>query len=109
MVTSGSSARLCLRAVRLRRGDRRCDGGAGARPSQDQNRALRTERSGAMTAEGLDGNAAAGILFAAYGREMTSEIGSCTNCGNTGPLAEAITFLHAPGTVLRCRRCQSVL
>jgi hypothetical protein len=58
---------------------------------------------------GLDGNAAAGILFEAYGREMTAEVGSCTSCGNTGPLAEAMAFLHAPGTVLRCRRCQAVL
>jgi hypothetical protein len=62
-----------------------------------------------MTAEGLDGNAAAGILFAAYGREMTAEIGSCASCGNTGPLAEALAFLDAPGAVLRCRRCESVL
>jgi hypothetical protein len=62
-----------------------------------------------MTADGLDGNAAAGILFQAYGREMTAEIGSCTSCGNTGPLAEALAFLSAPGTVLRCRRCQAVL
>lgn len=62
-----------------------------------------------MTADRLDGNAAAGILFAAYGRDMTAEIGSCRSCGNAGPLAETVAFLQAPGTVLRCSRCQAVL
>jgi len=62
-----------------------------------------------MTLGALDGNAAAGLLFQAYGREMTAAIGSCNGCGNTGPLAEAVAFLRAPGTVLRCRRCSAVL
>jgi len=62
-----------------------------------------------MTAEALDGNAAAGILFTAYGREMTPVMATCMSCGNIGPLAEAVAYLHAPGAVLRCRSCGVVL
>jgi hypothetical protein len=57
----------------------------------------------------LDGNAAAGLLFDAYGAEMTTSVGVCAACGRTGPLAETVVYLRAPGVVLRCRNCSSVL
>ena len=34
---------------------------------------------------------------------------TCASCGNAGPLAEAVVYLRAPGTVLRCRRCSAAL
>jgi Family of unknown function (DUF6510) len=62
-----------------------------------------------MTMTALDGNAAAGTLLAAYGREMTLVVATCTACGQAGPLAETVAYLQAPGAVLRCRRCDAVL
>jgi Family of unknown function (DUF6510) len=62
-----------------------------------------------MTTTALDGNAAAGPLLEAYGRDMTLVAATCTTCGQTGPLAETAAYLRAPGAVLRCRRCDSVL
>jgi Family of unknown function (DUF6510) len=62
-----------------------------------------------MTVTGLDGNAAAGALLAAYGSEMTLVVATCTACGKAGPLAETVAYLQAPGAVLRCRRCDAVL
>jgi phage FluMu protein Com len=62
-----------------------------------------------MTTTAVDGNAAAGALFEAYGREMTLVVATCTACGRAGPLAETVAYLQAPGVVLRCRRCNAVL
>ena len=62
-----------------------------------------------MTTTAVDGNAAAGALIAAYGREMTLVVATCTACGQAGPLAETVAYLEAPGVVLRCRRCDAVL
>jgi ribosomal protein L40E len=57
----------------------------------------------------LDGNAIAGLLFEIFGAEMTTAIGVCANCGASGPAAEFVVYVRAPGTVARCRRCASVL
>lgn len=62
-----------------------------------------------MTTTAVDGNAAAGALFEAYGREMTLVVATCTACGQPGPLAETVAYVRAPGLVLRCRRCDAVL
>jgi len=59
--------------------------------------------------EALDGNAIAGLLFDIFGTEMTTAIGVCANCSATGQLAEQMVYNRAPGAVLRCRRCLSVL
>jgi hypothetical protein len=59
--------------------------------------------------EALDGNAIAGLLHEVFGTEMTTAIGTCASCGETGPVAETVVYLRAPGTVARCRRCSSVL
>jgi DNA-directed RNA polymerase subunit RPC12/RpoP len=57
----------------------------------------------------LDGNAIGGLMHEVFGREMTDAAGTCANCGATGPLAQAVVYLDAPGTVVRCRNCSSVL
>ena len=59
--------------------------------------------------EELDGNGAAGKLSEVFAREMTGARGRCDSCGNVGTLAEARAFLDAPGVVIRCRACESVL
>jgi Family of unknown function (DUF6510) len=57
----------------------------------------------------LDGNAAAGAMLEAFGIEMTSAEGTCASCGAEAMLGESLAFLRAPGTVLRCRRCEAIL
>jgi len=57
----------------------------------------------------LDGNAAAGDLQALFAVEVTQMVGVCDGCGRTGPLAEAHTFVLAPGLTLRCPGCDAVL
>jgi Family of unknown function (DUF6510) len=59
--------------------------------------------------EALDGNAIAGALFAVFGREMTTAVSVCANCGATGPVAETRVYLRGPGVVARCSRCSAVL
>ncbi len=57
---------------------------------------------------GLDGNAAAGALAAAFGTDMTTARGVCGGCGAGFVLAEVAVFI-GPATVLRCRACGAVL
>jgi len=57
----------------------------------------------------LDGNAIGGMLEEIFGVDMTTAIGTCANCGATGPVAEVVVYLHAPGTIARCRACAAVL
>jgi DNA-directed RNA polymerase subunit RPC12/RpoP len=59
--------------------------------------------------DALDGNAIAGELFELYGQEMTTAIGTCTNCGAVAQIAELRVYLRAPGTVVRCPNCGSVV
>ena len=59
--------------------------------------------------DALDGNAIGGLLHEVFGTEMTAAIGRCATCGATGPVAETVVYLRAPGTVARCRVCLSVL
>ncbi len=58
--------------------------------------------------EALDGNAIAGALHAAFGREMTSARGTCATCGTTSLLAALRVYLRAPGAVARCPVCGEV-
>jgi hypothetical protein len=57
----------------------------------------------------LDGNAIAGALAELFGAEMTVAVATCAGCGARGMLAETAVYLDAPGIVVRCRRCDSVL
>jgi hypothetical protein len=59
--------------------------------------------------DGLDGNAIGGLLQEVFGTEMTAAIGTCAACGTTAQVAQAMVYLDAPGTVVRCRSCESVL
>jgi hypothetical protein len=59
--------------------------------------------------DALDGNAIAGQLIEVFGAEMTTATGLCGSCGASGVLAELVVYLQAPGTVVRCRSCSSVL
>ena len=59
--------------------------------------------------EELDGNAAAGILSEVFALEVTGARGRCDGCGKIAALGEARAFVEAPGVVIRCRACESVL
>jgi hypothetical protein len=59
--------------------------------------------------DALDGNAIGGLLLEVFGAEMTAATGTCAACGSTGPLAETVVYLHAPGVVVRCRSCRALL
>jgi len=59
--------------------------------------------------ERLDGNAIGGVLAQIFGREMTVAVGVCGSCGSTGQVAELHVYLRAPGIVVRCPGCESVL
>ncbi len=59
--------------------------------------------------EALDGNAIGGLLQEVFGVELTAVPGVCGNCGARRPVAELAVYLRAPGTVVRCPSCDSVL
>jgi hypothetical protein len=59
--------------------------------------------------EALDGNAIAGRLVEVFGVEMTTARCVCASCGATGMFAESVVYVQAPGVVVRCRGCASVL
>jgi len=57
----------------------------------------------------LDGNALGGMMLELFGVEMTTAIAVCRSCGATGAFADVDVYMHAPGPVVRCRTCESVL
>jgi ribosomal protein S27E len=57
----------------------------------------------------LDGNAIGGLLLDVFGTEMTAALTICATCGASAAVAETVVYLRAPGTVVRCRSCGSVL
>jgi hypothetical protein len=59
--------------------------------------------------EELDGNGAAGVLSEVFALELTAARGRCDHCGNVAAVGEARVFVDAPGLVIRCRACESVL
>jgi hypothetical protein len=59
--------------------------------------------------DALDGNAIGGLLTDVFGAEMTAAGSTCGTCGATRPVAELVVYRRAPGTVVRCRTCGSVL
>jgi hypothetical protein len=59
--------------------------------------------------EAVDGNAIAGLLEEVFGTEMTGARSVCGNCDDARPVGELVVYLQAPGTVVRCRTCDSVL
>jgi len=59
--------------------------------------------------DALDGNAIGGLLIDVFGTEMTAAYSTCGTCGASRPVAELVVYRRAPGTVVRCRTCGSVL
>jgi hypothetical protein len=57
----------------------------------------------------LDGNAAAGMLADVFGFDLTLARGTCEGCGATGRIGSLVAYVHAPGIVLRCAQCESVM
>ena len=57
----------------------------------------------------LDGNAVGGMLQEIFAGEMTAVPGKCAQCGNEAEIGELLAFTHAPGVVLRCPACESVV
>lgn len=56
----------------------------------------------------VDGNALAGALALAFGREMTDAQGVCSKCGDRHRLAETHVYLRCPGMVMRCPNCANI-
>lgn len=57
----------------------------------------------------LDGNAMAGVMHDLFARDMTTTGYRCTGCGKTGVVAEMAVYMSGPGTVARCRDCDTIL
>ena len=57
----------------------------------------------------LDGNAIAGVLEEIFGQDMTAAAATCSGCGRSGPMAETAVYMRAPGIVVRCCHCDTVL
>ena len=57
----------------------------------------------------LDGNALGALFHDVFGREMTDERACCATCGSVGPLGSVIAYRQAPGDVLRCSTCGTVI
>jgi ferredoxin-NADP reductase len=73
---------------------------------------IRTERfgpTGASPMDALDGNAIARTLLAVFGTEMTTATGTCASCARQSMVGEFGVYLRAPGEVVRCRHCGSVV
>lgn len=59
----------------------------------------------------LDGNAAAGLLRDVFVEDVTSARGACKSCGQVGRIGASHVYMAslAPGAVIRCSSCESVL
>jgi hypothetical protein len=57
----------------------------------------------------IDGNGIGALLIDTFGHEMTAVISTCATCHARRPVAELVVYQRAPGTVVRCRTCGSVV
>lgn len=57
----------------------------------------------------VDGNAAAGALSELFRIDIIAALGRCRHCGSVRAFGAAMVFVDAPGIVVRCRDCKSVL
>ncbi len=57
----------------------------------------------------LDGNAVGGLLGEIFALEMTGASGCCARCGAVEQVGALVAYVHAPGVVIRCPHCESVL
>ena len=57
----------------------------------------------------VDANAVAGVLQEIFSEEMTANPTECAHCGYEGEVGTLLAFISAPGLVLRCPGCESVI
>ena len=57
----------------------------------------------------LDGNAIEGLLREIFTMEMTAAQTTCAGCGAVNAVGRVDVYMDAPGTVVRCPSCESVL
>jgi hypothetical protein len=57
----------------------------------------------------LDGNAVAGMLEGLFGADMTAADSECSGCGRHGEIGTLLAYTNAPGVVLRCPACSTVM
>ena len=57
----------------------------------------------------VDGNAVGGVLGEIFVHEMTSARVKCEGCNAIEPLGAEHVYMQAPGIVVRCCHCESVL
>lgn len=62
-----------------------------------------------MHGDAVDGNAVAGLLSEVFLPEVTTATTRCDGCGTVEVVGALRAYVDAPGTVLRCLRCESVL
>lgn len=61
------------------------------------------------TGSALDGNAAAGEFMDVFVGDVTTATITCGECRAIQAFGQLHAYLHAPGTVLRCRECTSMV
>lgn len=57
----------------------------------------------------VDGNAIAGLLETAFGREVTATEERCAHCGTVSVVGTLRVYLRGPGVVVRCPACAEVV
>jgi hypothetical protein len=57
----------------------------------------------------LDANAVAGMLEEVFGTDMTVADSKCGGCGREAEMGTLLAYTNAPGVVLRCPACSTVL
>ena len=57
----------------------------------------------------VDGNAAAGLLSEALGREATGAVARCGGCGAEGPVGTLLVYAHGMGAVFYCPGCEHIM
>jgi hypothetical protein len=57
----------------------------------------------------LDANAVAGMLEELFGADMTAADSKCAGCGREGEVGTLLAYTNAPGVVLRCPACSTVM
>jgi hypothetical protein len=57
----------------------------------------------------LDANAVAGMMEEIFGTDMTVVDSKCAGCGREAEVGTLLAYTSAPGVVLRCPVCDTVL
>lgn len=57
----------------------------------------------------LDGNVLGGILGELFPFDVTTAYALCAGCGSMEPVGKQPVYVDAPGMIVRCLHCDSVL